>query len=57
MLRYLQLTLVGVLCALAAFAAGAAEVLPPGVEVVFIACLALAFGALLASTAADDHMH
>jgi hypothetical protein len=58
MLRYLQLVVAGVLCALAAFAAGMTEELPASVEIVFVACLALCFGALLASTTApvgSDH--
>jgi hypothetical protein len=52
MLRYLQLAIAGVLCALAAFAAGITEELPASVEVVLVACLALCFGGLLASTTA-----
>ncbi len=52
MFRYLQLGLVGALCALAAFAVGVTEELPAGVQVVFVSCLALFFGALLAGTTA-----
>jgi hypothetical protein len=52
MLRYLQLAIAGVLCALAAFAAGITEELPASVEIVLVACLALCFGGLLASTTA-----
>jgi hypothetical protein len=53
MLRFLQLTMAGVLCALAAFAAGITEALPASVEIVLVACLALCFGGLLASTTAS----
>jgi hypothetical protein len=50
MFRYLPLVLVGVLSALASFAAGISEDLPATVQIVFVACMALFFAALLAGT-------
>jgi len=51
MFRYLPLILVGALCALAAFAAGISEDVPMAAQIVFVATLAIFFGALLAGLA------
>jgi hypothetical protein len=50
MFRYLPIVLIGVLSTLAAFAAGATDDLPATVQVLFVACLALFFAALVAGT-------
>jgi hypothetical protein len=54
MLRFLPLVLVGVLSALAAFAAGVTEDFPAIAQIVLVACLALFFGALLFGVAEGD---
>jgi formate hydrogenlyase subunit 4 len=53
MFRYVPLMLVGTLCALAAFAAGISEDIPMGAQIVFVATLAIFFGALLAGLAGE----
>ena len=50
MFRLMAVILVAGLSGLAAFAAGASDDLPAIVEIPLVACMALFFGALLAST-------
>ena len=53
MFRYLPLMFIGCLCALAAFAAGVGADVPLAAQVVFVASLAIFFGALLIGLLTD----
>lgn len=54
MLRFVPVVIVGVLCASAAFGAGAVTDMPAIVEFAFLTCLALFFAMVLASTTATS---